>query len=123
MEKFMKLQGTSVIKFSTLIQNLQSFAGTCFLTRSDYDNNPKKPCSYSHVNKVFDISWNELLEKAGIPIKHRPSFPITSGRKPKDVSKNKIITCLQCDGLFESIDPRINRICGKCKNLEGIEDL
>ena len=119
----MRLHGTSVIKFSTLIQNLQSFAGTCFLTRSDYDNNPKKPCSYSHVNKVFDISWNELLEKAGIPIKHRPSFPITGGRKPKDVSKNKIITCLQCDGLFESVNPKINRICKKCKNLEGIEDL
>jgi len=118
----MKLQGTSVIKFLTLIQNLQSFAGTCFLTRSEYDNNPKKPCSYSHVNKVFDISWNELLKKAGIPIKHRLSSPIKQGRKVKDKALLKDVECLRCGREFKSIDPRINRICDRCKIGESWEE-
>ena len=118
----MKLQGTSIIKFSTLIQNLQSFAGTCFLTRSEYDKNPMKPCSYSHVNKVFDISWNGLLEEAGIPVKHRLPFPIKQGRKVKDKALLKDVECLRCGREFKSIDPKINRICDRCKIGESWEE-
>ena len=119
----MKLFGTSVAKFSDVIDNLKFLAGTCTMTRSEYDANPNKVCSYSHINRIFNISWNELLENAGVPIKHAVSFPIKQGRKCKDLSKNRIVSCLRCGELFESIDPKINRICRKCKNLEGIEDI
>src|SRR3990172_9794912 len=115
----MKLQGTSIVAFADFIESLKSIAGTCFLTRAEYDNNPNKMNSYSHINKNFGYTWNECLENAGIPIKHAVSFPIKQGRKPKKVSQNKIVYCLRCDELFESIDPKINRICRKCKNLEG----
>ena len=118
----MKLQGTSVSKFSNFIENLKEIAGTKTLTRAEYDNNPNKMNSYSHINKNFGYTWNELLEQAGIPIKHAVSFPIKQGRKPARKVNNRVVECLRCGKLFESIDPKINRICRKCKNLEGIED-
>jgi len=119
----MKLQGTNVVAFADFIENLKTMAGTCFLTRSDYDNNPNKICSFSHASKQFNLSWNNFLEQAELGVKKRVSFPPTQGRKPKKVSQNKIVYCLRCDELFESIDPKINRICRKCKNLEDIEDI
>ena len=118
----MKLQGTQVVAFADFIENLKNIAGTCFLTRSEFDYNPNKVCSFSHINKNFNLSWNDLLEEAGIPIKHRVSFPVTNGRKPKNKILFKIIVCLCCLKEFESIDPKINRICNKCKNLKTQED-
>ena len=118
----MKLQGTQVIKFSELVKNLKDMAGTCFLTRLDYDFNPNKTCSYSHIYKNLGLTWNNLLEQAGIPIKRKLPLPSTQGRKEKNKSKAKVVECLRCLELFESIDPCINRICNKCHGLEDQEE-
>jgi len=114
----MRLQGTQVVAFIDFIENLKNIAGTCFLTRNRFDYNQNKVCSYSHVNKVFGISWNECLKQAGIPVKHVVSFPIKQGRKVKDKTLLKDVECLRCEKIFKSIDPKINRICEKCKNQE-----
>lgn len=116
------LTGTSVIKLEVFISNLKDIAGTCFLTRIEYDNNSQKVCSYAHVYKNFGLTWNSLLEQAGIPITRKYAFPIKQGRKPKDTSKSREIYCLRCLKLFISIDPKVNRICLKCKKLEDQED-
>lgn len=118
----MKLYGTQVIKLTTFIDNIKDIAGTCFLTRAMYDANPNKICSYSHINRNFKFRWNEILEQAGIPIKRKLHFPYTQGRKEKDKSKAKVVECLRCLKEFESLDPRINRICNKCKDLEDQEE-
>jgi len=118
----MKLHGTSVIKFSDFIENLRDIAGTCFLTRNEFDYNCNKVCSYSHINKNFNLSWNACLEQAGLNIKKKVSFPITQGRKSKDKILLTVVICLCCLKKFESIDPKINRICKKCKNLKNQED-
>ena len=114
----MRLNGTSVVKFEDFVENLKYLAGTCFITRSEYDANLNKICSFSHINKNFNISWNTILENAGIPVKHRVSFPIKQGRKVKDKTLLKDVECLRCEKIFKSIDPKINRICEKCKNQE-----
>ena len=116
------LTGTSVIKLEVFINNLQYIAGTCFLTRDEYDNNNQKVCSYAHVYKNFGLTWNSLLEQAGIPIKRKYAFPIKQGRKPRDTSKSKEVYCLRCIELFISIDPKINRVCKDCKKLEDQEE-
>lgn len=118
----MKLQGTSVVKLFNVIENLKTIAGTKFITRSEYDINPNKTCSFSHVNKNFKLCWNELLELSGIPVKRKLPFPSTQGRKPKDKSMVKTVECLRCLEEFESLDPRVNRICKKCKDLEDQEE-
>ena len=117
-----RLQGTSVVAFTDFIENLKAIAGTCFLTRSEFDNNPSKICSFSHANKQFNLNWNNFLEQAGLNIKKRVSSPPTQGRKPKDESLFKIVECLRCLSLFESTNPKINRICRKCKDLKNLED-
>ncbi len=109
------LQGTSIIKLEIFIKNIKDIAGTCFLTREEYDSNNNKICSFAHVTKNFNFTWNELLEQAGIPIKRKYSFPIKQGRKPKDISKKKTVECLRCSKEFESYDPALNRVCSKCK--------
>lgn len=113
------LIGTSVIKLSIFLDNLKDIAGTCYLTRSEYDVNTEKPCSYSHINRLFSLKWNDCLNLAGLPIKRRLPIPSTQGRKAKDKSMAKIVECLNCTSMFESFDPRINRICKKCKDLEN----
>ena len=118
----MGLNGTSVIKLSIFLDNLKDIAGTCYLTKSEYDANPNKICSYSHINRNFKYTWNNLLEQAGIPIKRKLPFPYTQGRKPMDKSKAKIVECLRCLKEFESIDPCVNRICNKCHDLEDQEE-
>ncbi len=119
----MRLLGTSVVKFEKFIDNLKEFAGTNSITRIDYDNNPNKLCSFSHVNKKFNLSWNELLEIARIkPTRILPA-PITQGRKVKDKSKYKIVECLRCLEMFESPDPKLIRFCPSCKNNIKIEDI
>ena len=119
----MKLSGTTVVKFSDFIENLTFLAGTKLtITRSEYDANPNKICSYSHINRNFKYRWNEILEQAGIPIKRKLPFPYTQGRKPMDKSKAKIVECLRCLKEFESIDPCVNRICNKCHDLEDQEE-
>lgn len=117
-----KLSGTSVVKLSYFLQELKEIAGTCYLTRTEYDDNIKKPCSFSHVNRLFTLTWNNALELAGIPIKKKLPFPSTQGRKPKNVTLFKTIECLSCEMIFTSIDPRINRICDKCKNLQDRDE-
>ena len=118
----MGLNGTSVVKLTVFLDNLIHIAGTRYITRTEYDANPNKICSYSHINRNFKYRWNEILEQAGIPIKRKLHFPYTQGRKEKDKSKAKVVECLRCLELFESIDPKINRICDKCKNLEDQEE-
>ena len=118
----MRLKGTFVANLDNFFQNLKDIAGTCFLTRSEYDANPNKINSYSHINKNFNLSWHKCLEQAGLNIKKRVSFPIKNGRKSKDKILLKIVICLCCLKEFESIDPKINRICNKCKNLKDLED-
>lgn len=118
----MGLNGTSVVKLSLFLNNLANIAGTRFITRSEYDLNTNKICSFSHVNKLFTMTWNDCLALAGIPIKRKLPFPSTQGRKPKDRSMVKTVECLRCLKLFESIDPRINRICDKCKDLDDQEE-
>ena len=118
----MKLQGTQVIHFSDFIQSLQNIAGICFITRQEYDDNNKKLCSFSHINKNFGKKWNTILEEAGLVVKRKILEPITQGRKLKDRSKYKIIECLRCDTLFESPDPKLIRICQKCKKEIKLED-
>lgn len=117
-----KLSGTSVIKLSTFLDSLKDMAGTCFLTRLDYDNNPNKVCSFSHINNNFAITWNNCLELVNLPVKRKWKFPIKQGRKPKDKSMAKMVECLRCLNMFESLDSRINRICRKCKDLEDQEE-
>ena len=118
----MKLQGTSVSKFSNFIENLKEIAGTKTLTRAEYDNNPNKICSFSHINKNFNLTWNTILENVGIPVKHRVSFPIKQGRKVKDKALLKDVECLRCGREFKSIDQKINRICDRCKIGESWEE-
>ncbi len=116
----MKLQGTALIKLEIFIKNVKDIAGTCFLTREEYDSNDNKICSFAHVTKNFNYRWNEILEQANIPIKRNYPFPIKQGRKPKDVSKNKTVECLRCSTVFISYDPAMNRVCSKCR--EEIKD-
>lgn len=119
----MRLQGTSVIKFEKFIDNLKELAGTNSITRLNYDNNPNKLCSFSHINKKFNLSWNSILEVAKIkPIRILP-IPSTQGRKPKDRSKYKTVECLRCSDMFESPDPKNIRICFACKKLVQLEDI
>ena len=118
----MKLQGTSVVKLSIFLANLNNMAGTCFLTRSEYDANTEKVCSFTHVNKNFILTWNDCLNLAGVSLKRKLPFPYTQGRKPMDKSKAKIVECLRCLKEFESIDPCVNRICNKCHDLEDQEE-
>lgn len=112
-----KLSGTSVVKLSLFLDNLANIAGTRFITRSEYDDNIDKICSFSHVNRLFNMTWNDCLTLAGIPVKRKLPFPSTQGRKPKDTSMVKTVECLRCLEEFESLDPRVNRICKKCKDL------
>ncbi len=119
----MKLTGTSVAKISKFLENLKDIAGTCLITKSEYDGNTEKYCSYSHINKIFGMSWNRCLEKSGIAINRNISLPITQGRKPKDLSKKKTVSCLRCDSIFESPDPKLIRICPTCKNKKEMIDL
>jgi len=118
----MRLNGTSVVKFEDFVENLKYLAGTCFITRSEYDASPNKICSFSHINKNFNLTWNALLEQAGVPIKHEVSFPIKQGRKVKDKALLKDVECLRCGREFKSIDPKINRICDRCKIGESWEE-
>lgn len=109
------LIGTSVIKLDIFIKSIKDIAGTRFLTREEYDNSNKRLCSFAHVTKNFGLTWNGILEQAGIPIKRKYLSPIKQGRKFKDSSKKKTVECLRCSKLFESFDPTINRVCQKCK--------
>lgn len=119
----MRLSGTSVVKIEKFIENLRGLAGTNSITRLDYDNNPEKLCSFSHINKRFNLNWNSVLEMAEIKPNRILPIPITQGRKPKDRSKYKIVECLRCLEMFESPDPKLIRICPSCKRNNEIEDI
>ncbi len=116
------LQGTCIVKLENVIKSIKEIAGTCYLTRAEYDNNEKKICSFSHIDKNFVVTWNELLAQAKIPIKRRFRFPIKQGRKPKNKEKYKEVSCLRCDSLFVSPDPSNFRICPSCKNMIELEE-
>jgi len=119
----MKLTGTSVVKFSNFLENLKDLAGTCLsLTRAQYDDNENKICSYNHVNKKFNLRWNQLLEKAGLSPTKIFTQSSNLGRKLKDKSKYKEVSCLRCDSMFVSPDPSNFRICPKCKNMVELEE-
>lgn len=113
----MKLSGTSVVAISEFLENLKTIAGTKFLTRLEYDKNPNKICSFSYVTKLFHYTWNECLEKAQLKINRKLPNPSTQGRKLKDSSKYKEVSCLRCDKMFVSSDPCNFRICDNCKNM------
>src|SRR3990167_4687850 len=119
----MKLQGTSVVKFSNFLENLKDIAGTCLsITRAQYDDNENKICSFSHAGKIFGLTWNQLLEKTGISPTKIFTQSSNQGRKLKNKSKYKEIGCLRCDSLFVSSDPCNFRICAKCKNMIELEE-
>jgi len=103
------------INFMDFIENLKDIAGTCFLTRTEFDKNPKKICSFSYINRNFNTSWNSSLKEAGVNAKLEWVIPSNRGRK-KQIKILKQVSCLKCDKLFDSFDPRLNRICKNCKN-------
>ncbi len=118
----MKLRGTSVVKFDYFIDNIQELAGTCnSITRSEYDSNIGKICSYAHINKNFNMTWNYCLKMAGLRI-NKNFENVHSGRKIKNKTNYKTVSCLKCDDLFESFNPKLNRICPSCKNNKNFED-
>lgn len=115
------LQGTSLGLF---LDNLKELAGTNnYITRAEFDKNPNKVISYSYINKTFGYTWNTLLEKAGLTPKRVWNGVINQGRKMEDKSKYRETSCLRCDALFVSPDPSNFRICNKCKNMVGLEEL
>lgn len=119
----MKLNGTSVAKFSSFLENLKEIAGTCFfITRSEYDQNPNKICSFSHINKTFGYTWNTVLKMGDLQPKRILPQPSTQGRKPINKSKFKEVSCLRCDSMFVSPDPNNFRICNKCKSMIELEE-
>ena len=118
----MKLQGTSVVKLLNFLENIKDIAGTCFITRTEYDQNPKKICSFSHVNKIFGYTWNTVLEMSDLQPNRILPNPITQGRKPKNTEKYREVSCLRCDLMFISPDPSNFRICSNCKNMLELEE-
>ena len=117
----LKLNGTSIVKLSKFLENLKDIAGTCFITRNEYDQNPDKICSYSHINKIFKYTWNTSIEMSGLLPKRTIQKPFLQGRKLKDRSKEKEVSCLRCDSMFISPDPSNFRICNNCKNRIELE--
>lgn len=112
----MRLHGTSVVKLKDFFVNLKDLAGTCFsITRHEYDKNPYKVCSYSHIYSNFGLSWNDCIKEIGLEINKKFSFPIKQGRKPIDRSNYKKTECLRCGKLFDSWNIKYNRICDNCK--------
>lgn len=77
-----------------------------------------KICSYSYINKIYKVTWNECLSKAELNINRTLSLPIKQGRKLK-VKNTYQVECLSCENIFDSFDPKFNRICNNCKH--GIE--
>lgn len=119
----MKLSGTCVVKLSDFFENLKEIAGTRYsITRVTFDENPDKSCSFSHINKNFKVTWNICLEKAGLAPKRILPQPPTQGRKSKDKTKYREVSCLRCDSLFVSPDPSNFRICSTCKNMLQLEE-
>lgn len=111
----MKFSGTSLISLKDILKNLKKMAGTCTITRSSFDANESKICSYSYINKTYKLSWNECLNKADLHINRTLPIPIKQGRKPK-IKNIYRIECLSCSIEFDSIDPKTNRVCRKCKH-------
>lgn len=119
----MHLRQGTCIKLSAFLENLIELSGTKnYLTRKEFDNNPDKICSYSYMNKTLGHTWNTLLEKAGLSPKRIWDGTINQGRKLRDTTKYREVTCLLCDELFDSFDPALNRICKKCKVRVNLED-
>lgn len=118
----MKLQGTSVVKLLNFLENIKDIAGTCFITRNEYDQNPDKICSFSHLNKTFGYTWNTIIEMSGLHPKRVIQKPFLQGRKLKDRSKEKEVSCLRCDSMFVSPDQSNFRICNNCKNMLELEE-
>ena len=111
----MKSIGTSLISLKNFIDNVKLIAGTRYsITHNSYDINNKKICSYSYINKHYKLTWNDILTKTGLNINRVLSFPIQQGRKKCD-KRYYIVECLSCSDIFNSIDPKYNRICNKCK--------
>ncbi len=120
----MKSFGTCIIKIVNLLENLQEISGTRLsITRSEFDSNPKKICSFSYAYKTFGYSWNNLLIKAKLKPKMIFKKGRKTGRKPENKKNYKEVSCLRCDSIFESPDPKLCRICKSCKNsIEYIEE-
>ena len=111
----MKSIGTSLVFLTDFIQNVKLVSGTRYsITHSSYDISDKKICSYSYINKHYQLTCNEVLKKAELVINRNLSFPIRQGRKKCNKRYYKI-ECLSCSNIFDSIDPKLNRICNKCK--------
>lgn len=110
----MKFAGTALISLKDIINNIKNIAGTCTITRSEFDNNNNKICSYSYINKIYELSWNKCLNIAHINTNRVLPLPMKQGRKSL-VKEKYIVECLSCDNKFNSIDPKLNRICDNCK--------
>ena len=117
----MKLLGTSVVKLSDFIDNLKELAGTRLLTRTDYDYNSNKICSYSHVNRMFNLTWNSCLQLADLPVNRLLPMPIKQGRKTIVKPEGKDTECLYCLNIFVSYN-KFNRICKNCKDIVNEQD-
>lgn len=116
-----KLTGTSVAKLSDFIDNLKKIAGNCSLTRTEYDYSPEKICSYSHINKLFHLTWNSCLQLADIPVGRSLPMPIKQGRKMGVKPEGKEVECLYCLNFFISYN-KFNRICRNCKSIINEQD-